>query len=296
MSCEVLKEIMIKLDGKALALERREALKKQVQVFKEKFSITPCLAVVLVGEDPASQVYVKHKMKACEDAGFKSLEKKVASQTTQDELLRIIQQLNQDSSVHGLLVQLPMPNHIDESVVIESIQPLKDVDGLTTENLGLLFSGHKRVAPCTPQGVIAILKKYNIPLEGQHVVVVGRSQIVGKPMGMLLLEQNATVTYCHSRTQNLSHYLKQADIAVIAAGKPEFLGAGDFSQDVVIVDVGIHRKADGKLCGDVCYGELVNQASAMTPVPGGVGPMTIAMLLENTLKLAQLQMEKGKVQ
>ena len=186
-------------------------------------------------------------------------------------------------------MQLPLPKHIDEEMVTSRISSLKDADGLTHENLGLLLAGQKRVAPCTPFGVIQLLKKHDIEMSGAKAVVVGRSQIVGKPMALLLLEENATVTICHSRTKDLQEHLMSADIVVVAAGRPEFLGKGDFSPNTVVVDVGIHRKENGKLCGDVRFDELKDSAKAMTPVPGGVGPMTIAMLLENTLKLAELQ-------
>ena len=280
---------MERLDGRALSQEWQEGLKVRVSEFVSQTRTSPCLAVVLVGDDPASQVYVSHKIKACEAVGIKSLERKLPSEVSQDELIEVVKKLNADLSVNGILVQLPLPKHINEADVIEEINPLKDADGLCIENLGLLAAGRKRVAPCTPFGVIQLLKKHNIPMEGQNAVVVGRSQIVGKPMALLLLEENATVTICHSRTRDLREHLSQADIVVVAAGKPEFLGKGDFKEGAVIVDVGIHRKDNGKLCGDVRYNELTDIAKAMSPVPGGVGPMTIAMLLENTLQLAITQ-------
>lgn len=277
------------LDGRALSKEWREGLKARIGDWKKESGQTPCLAVVLVGEDPASQVYVSHKVKACREVGVESLEKRLSAETSESELIDLVSSLNEDPQVNGILVQLPLPIHIDESKVIESIDPLKDADGLTIENLGRLVAGQKRVAPCTPFGVIQLLKKHKIPMSGQNAVVIGRSQIVGKPMALLLLEENATVTICHSKTRDLKTHLMSADIVVVAAGRPEFLGAEDFRDGSVVVDVGIHRKENGKLCGDVRFEEVKDKAKAMTPVPGGVGPMTIAMLLENTFKLAQLQ-------
>lgn len=279
------------MDGRALSKEWREGLKARIADFQSQTGVQPCLAVVLVGDDPASQVYVSHKIKACAEAGIASVEKRLPADTSQESLEALIAELNQDSKVHGILVQLPLPKHLDEFSVIEKISPTKDVDGLCIENIGLLAAGRKRVAPCTPHGVIQLLKKHKIEISGQNAVVIGRSQIVGKPMALLLLEENATVTICHSRTKDLKSHLHAADIVVVAAGIPEFLGKDDFKEGTVIVDVGIHRKEDGKLCGDVRFNELKDSAKAMTPVPGGVGPMTIAMLLENTLKLAQLQGE-----
>ncbi|MEM7646266.1 MAG: bifunctional methylenetetrahydrofolate dehydrogenase/methenyltetrahydrofolate cyclohydrolase FolD [Pseudomonadota bacterium] len=284
---------MIKLDGKALSLEWRDGLKPQVEEFTQKYGKTPTLAVVLVGDNPASHVYVKNKIKACESVGIRSLEKTLSAEASETDVISIVESLNQDSSVHGILVQLPLPNHIVEKNVIDKIHPLKDADGLGIENMGLLLAGRKRVAPCTPFGVIQLLKKHGIPMEGKKALVIGRSQIVGKPMGLLLLEENATVTFCHSKTENLRSFVKDADIVVVAAGRPEFLGKEDFDRKSVVVDVGIHRKESGKLCGDVRYDEIKDLVHAASPVPGGVGPMTIAMLLENTLKLANLQCERG---
>ena len=284
---------MIILDGKALSLERRQALKPLTEKFTEKYEHQPCLAVVLVGDNPASQVYVRNKIKACEQTGILSLEYTLPGTAKESEVVELVEQLNHTDSVHGILVQLPLPAGIDENRVTQSVSPLKDADGLTHGNMGLLFAGQKRVAPCTPWGVIQLLKKHDIEIEGAHAVVIGRSQIVGKPMAQLLLQENATVTLCHSRTKDLSGHIKDADIVVVAAGKPRFLGREDFSQDQVIVDVGIHRLESGKLCGDVRFDEIDGWVRAATPVPGGVGPMTIAMLLENTLTLAGLQ-EEGR--
>lgn len=285
---------MQKLDGRTYAKELRESLKGRVGQFQQSSGVQPCLAVVLVGDDPASQVYVSHKIKACAQAGIRSIEKKLSAETKEEELLKVVEGLNKDDGVHGILVQLPLPRSINEEKVIDAISPLKDADGLSVENLGLLLSGRKRVAPCTPSGVIELLKHNKIEMAGKRAVVIGRSQIVGKPMALLLMEENATVTICHSRTQNLRDHLSKADLVVVAAGKPEFLGADDFKEGCVIVDVGIHRKENGKLCGDVRYEEVKEKAAAVTPVPGGVGPMTIAMLLENTLKLAEIHWEKSK--
>lgn len=283
------KDFMLSLDGRALSLEMRERLKQRVFQFTNVSGVIPCLAVVLVGDDPASKVYVANKIKACEDAGIRNLERHLPKEISQDELIAVVQELNTDPRVHGILVQLPLPPHINSQDIINAINPLKDADGLCPENLGLLVAGSKRVAPCTPSGVIELLKKHNIPMQGQHAVVIGRSQIVGKPMGLLLLEENATVTVCHSQTQDLDKHLQDADIVVVAIGKPEFISASRFRQGSVVVDVGIHRKADGKLCGDVRMDKQSATLKAFSPVPGGVGPMTIAMLLENTLKLAELQ-------
>lgn len=277
------------LSGKDVSAVVRERLKSEAQGFKEKHGVSPGLAVVLVGSDAASQVYVKNKVKACEKVGFYSERHDCSEDITEEELLDLISSLNENSNIHGILVQLPLPKHLNETRVLERIDPMKDADGFSFENLGLLLAGQKRVAACTPFGVIEILDHYKIPMEGKNAVVVGRSNIVGKPMALLLLERNATVTVCHSRTKDLSAVTREADIVVVAAGKPRFLGKADFKEGATVIDVGIHRLEDGKLCGDVRYEELDGWASAATPVPGGVGPMTIAMLLHNTLKLAKLK-------
>jgi methylenetetrahydrofolate dehydrogenase (NADP+)/methenyltetrahydrofolate cyclohydrolase len=280
---------MERLDGRALSKKWRNELKNRIDRWKQQSSVTPCLAVVLVGDDPASQVYVSHKIKACAEAGIQSLEKRLPGDVSEKTLLQLVSELNADPSVHGILVQLPLPAHIAAEKVIDRIDPLKDADGLTLENLGRLAAGRPRVAPCTPFGVIQLLKEHRVSMTGADAVVIGRSQIVGKPMALLLLQENATVTICHSKTKDLKAHLKKADIVVVAAGRPEFLGREDFHPGTVIVDVGIHRKADGRLCGDVRFSEVAEQAKAITPVPGGVGPMTIAMLLENTFRLSQIQ-------
>ncbi len=280
------------LSGKEVAKVRSDDLKARVAQFKEAKGRAPELAVILVGEDPASQVYVRNKGKACEKVGIHSIEKKVPADITEAELFKLIDEFNESNTVDGILVQFPLPGHLSKEKVLARIQPMKDPDGLTYENLGLLWAGQTRVASCTPLGVMKILEHYQIPIEGKRAVVIGRSNIVGKPMAQLLNEANATVSICHSRTKDLHAYTKEADIVVVAAGKPRFVGKEAFKEGVVIVDVGIHRiEVDGKnkLCGDVRYEELEGLASAATPVPGGVGPMTIQMLLENTLHLAELR-------
>ncbi len=279
------------IDGKAVSRQIREQLKEQVSRITAQGERPPALAVILVGEDPASQVYVKNKVRACEEVGVKSLECRLPASASFDQLEGLIEQLNQDSQVDGILLQLPLPAGLDEKRALNTIDPRKDVDCLTSENLGRLLSQQPLTLPCTPQGVMSLLKHHSISLEGKEAVVVGRSQIVGKPMALLLLEANATVTVCHSRTKELSSHTKKADIVVVAAGRPEFLGKKDFKEGAVVIDVGIHRKADGsgRLCGDVRFEEVKGWASAITPVPGGVGPMTITTLLENLLRLYTLK-------
>lgn len=278
------------LDGKAVAAHKRQEIAANVEKFKQAQQRTPGLAVVLVGEDSASEVYVRNKIRACEQVGILSFEHRLAKQTSAEELENLISRLNQDDQVDGILVQLPLPEHLDEHVVLSWIDPQKDPDGLTTENLGLMFSGRARIYSCTPNGVMEILKHYDIPVEGKLAVVVGRSNIVGKPMALLLQNANATVTVCHSRTPDISLHTRQADIVVVAVGRKKLLGRNDFKQGAVVIDVGMHRdvvEGKTKLCGDVRFEELDGWVSAATPVPGGVGPMTITMLLHNTLQLAR---------
>lgn len=284
---------MERLDGRTLSILRREQLRERVQQCHSQTQIAPCLAVVLVGDDPASHVYVRNKIKSCSEVGVKSLEKRLPARVSQAQLIQEVQELNANSDIHAILVQLPLPEGLNSEEVLSQISPLKDADGLVPENLGLLLGDNKRVAPCTPAGVIELLKAHGIPMNGAHAVVVGRSQIVGKPMALLLLAENATVTVCHSQTKDLANHTRQADIVVVAAGRPEFLGKEHFKQGSVVVDVGIHRKANGKLCGDVNSQGLESWLKALSPVPGGVGPMTITMLLENTLMLAELQRGQG---
>jgi len=277
------------LDGKAVAKARREALKQKIAKLPSK----PGLAVVLVGEDKASQVYVGGKIKACHELGIESYEVLLPANVTEAELKKQIDRLNEDKNVHGMIVQLPLPKGINSQKAIGWVSPHKDADCLTMENLGALWAGQPRTMPCTPSGVMAILEHYKIDVSGLNAVVVGRSNIVGKPMAHLLSSANATVTICHSKTKNLREHLKRADIAVIAAGQPEFLGGEDFAKDSVVIDVGIHRTAiaggKDRLCGDVRFSEL--NVRAATPVPGGVGPMTITMLMENTVRLYELSQQ-----
>jgi methylenetetrahydrofolate dehydrogenase (NADP+)/methenyltetrahydrofolate cyclohydrolase len=279
------------LDGKTVAEARRSKIKSEVKAFRDKFRRSPGLAVILVGEDPASQVYVGNKVKACKEVGIESFEHRIPHDTSAPRLKSLIAQLNADSKVDGILLQLPLPRHLNSEEAIDWIAPEKDADCLTAANLGRLWSGRALTTPCTPWGVMVILEHYDIDVAGKKAVVVGRSNIVGKPMAHLLVQADATVTICHSRTKNLREHTSTADIVVVAAGKPEMLGRGDFKEGAVVIDVGIHRKesADGKkkLCGDVRLKELDGVIKAGTPVPGGVGPMTITMLMENTLRLAQ---------
>ena len=280
------------LDGKAVAAEKRREIAENIEEFIHSRQRAPGLAVVLVGEDPASEVYVRNKIKACEQVGVLSFMHRLPEQTSPEELETLIIRLNQDDQVDGILVQLPLPKQLNEHEVLSWIDPQKDPDGLTTENLGLMLSGKARIYSCTPNGVMEILKHYDISIEGKLAVVVGRSNIVGKPMALLLQNANATVTVCHSRTPDISLHTRQADIVVVAVGKKALLGKSDFKQGAVVVDVGMHREViDGKtkLCGDVRFEELDGWVSAATPVPGGVGPMTITMLLHNTLQLAKLR-------
>jgi methylenetetrahydrofolate dehydrogenase (NADP+) / methenyltetrahydrofolate cyclohydrolase len=287
---------MIRLDGKAVASTRRALLKERVDHFVKTNGRKPGLAVVIVGEDPASRVYVKNKVKTTTELGMESTHIELPADASQADVLKTVQKLNQDPSVDGILVQLPLPKHIDTNTVVESINPEKDPDGLTTANLGLLFAGRKRVAPCTPWGVMAILEHYKIPVAGKRVTVIGRSNIVGKPMAQLMTDADATVTLCHSRTKDLAHHTRDAEIVVVAAGKARFVGKDHFAKDAVVVDVGMHRPDSGefagKLLGDVKFEELEGHVSAATPVPGGVGPMTIQMLMENTVTLAEKRVTK----
>ncbi len=276
------------IDGKAVAKELREGFKTEVDKLKKE-GRAPGLTVVLVGDDPASQVYVKYKEKACKEIGVSSVIIKKDKNIIQEELLEIIDELNRDNSVDGILVQLPLPAHIDEKSVIEAIDPEKDVDGFHPVNTGRLFSGQKDTLlfeACTPLGIIELLKRTGIEIQGKKAVIVGRSNIVGKPIAHLLLAQNATVTICHSRTADLGAETRQADILIAAAGRPELITGDMVKEGAVVIDVGTNR-VDGKLIGDVVFEEVSKKASYITPVPGGVGPMTISMLLYNTLKARQ---------
>ncbi|MCB0412271.1 MAG: bifunctional methylenetetrahydrofolate dehydrogenase/methenyltetrahydrofolate cyclohydrolase FolD [Bdellovibrionales bacterium] len=278
------------LSGKKVSASLREALKVQAVKFQQKAGRPPGLGVILVGEDPASQVYVRNKFKACEEVGFQSFEERLPNPKSIDEVLALVEKLNENPEVDGFLVQLPLPDSKWERAVLDKIDPAKDADGLTAENVGLLWLDRARVLPCTPAGVIEILKFYGHEMARKNAVVVGRSQIVGRPMAQLLLKENATVTIAHSKTPDVGALTREADIVVVAAGRPQLLGREDFKQGAVVIDVGIHR-VNGRLCGDVRFEELEGHVLAATPVPGGVGPMTITMLLKNALTLAQRSLQ-----
>ena len=280
------------LDGKAVSLKVKESVKVRADELK-KFGVEPTLAVVLVGEDKASQTYVRAKEKACNEYGIKSVAHRLSENTTQNELLALINVLNLDDSIHGILVQLPLPKHIDTNVVLAAIDPRKDVDGFHAVNVGKLVSGLDGFVPCTPLGVMEILKEYGIEVAGLNAVVIGRSNIVGKPMANLLLNASATVTVTHSKTKNLKEICKNADLIVAAIGRTFFLKADMVKDGAVVVDVGINRLDDGRLVGDVDFDEVAPKCSYITPVPGGVGPMTIAMLLNNTILAAQAKIAKN---
>ena len=270
------------IDGKKISTDIKDELKEEVLKLKaEGREVT--LAVILVGDDPASAVYVKNKKKACEYIGIKSLSYELPAETTEDELLELIEKLNGDDTVNGILVQLPLPRHIDEKKVIRTISPKKDVDGFHPENVGALLIGEPGFVSCTPAGIIELLKRSNVEIEGKECVVIGRSNIVGKPMGVLLLRENGTVTITHSRTKDLKEICKRADILVAAVGKPKMITAEYIKEGAVVIDVGIHRMDNGKLCGDVDFDDVESHVSKITPVPGGVGPMTIAMLMYNCI-------------
>ena len=280
------------ISGKVVSEKLRLELKDSISKFILESGHTPGLAVVLVGDNPASQVYVRNKHKACLEVGINSYEINLPTETTEEKLLSVIDELNSDSRVDGILVQLPLPKHIDEERVINRIDPQKDVDAFSPGNVGRIMIGNYTFLPCTPAGVMELLKHYNIAIEGKNCVVIGRSNIVGKPMAMLLLEKNGTVMVCHSRTQNIGEICRAADIIVVAVGRAGFLTADMVKPGAVVIDVGINRGDDGKLCGDVAFDEVEKVASYITPVPGGVGPMTITMLLKNTLSAAKNQMTK----
>ncbi len=278
---------MQRLDGKIVSAALRGRIKKRTDVFRDRYGYAPGLAVVIVGDDPASQVYVRNKHRACEEVGVVSKGYALPAESTEEELLRLIDKLNHDDTVHGILVQLPLPKHIRESVIISAIRPDKDVDAFHPVNVGKIMTGHYTLLPCTPAGIMEILRYYDIDPAGKHCVVIGRSNIVGKPMALLLLERNGTVTICHSKTKGLTNITRQADILVAAVGKPGFVTADMVKPGAVVIDVGINRTPEGKLCGDVEESSVASVASALTPVPGGVGPMTITMLLNNTLTAAE---------
>ncbi len=284
------------MDGKAISKEIQAEIATEVASFVEQSGVTPCLAAILVGDDPASEVYVRNKHRACERVGIASQMHKLPASTSQDELLQLIGQLNAQSDVHGILIQLPLPDSIDTLQVLDAVDPGKDVDAFHPENVGLISQGRPRFLPCTPHGVQQILDRCGIEMSGKHAVIVGRSDIVGKPMSMLLTAKNstrgpqaanATVTLCHSRTQNLNEVCRSADVIVAAIGVPKFITADMVKPGAVVVDVGINRTDDG-LCGDVDFESVKEVAGHLTPVPGGVGPLTVTMLMYNTLDAAKL--------
>lgn len=286
------------IDGKGLAKAIQAEIAERVAEFIADSGVTPCLATVLAGDDPASQVYVRNKRRACERVGMESQLFRLAAQTPEDELLALVTKLNKDTAVHGVLVQLPLPAHIQEARILDAVHPLKDVDAFHPHNVGLLIQGRPRFLPCTPHGVMQALRRYDITVSGKHVVVVGRSEIVGKPLAAMLMQRNsslgkeavnATVTVCHSRTQDLGHVTRQAEILVAAIGQPRFITAEMVKPGAVVIDVGINRTDDG-LVGDVDFAAVREVARYITPVPGGIGPLTITMLLNNTLTAAEGQL------
>ena len=276
------------IDGKKISQEIKDELKEKVAGLKEQGKEVS-LAVIQVGNDPASSVYVGNKKKACEYVGIRSLAYELPEETSEEELLALINKLNEDETVNGILVQLPVPEHIDADKIIRTISPKKDVDGFHPQNVGQLVIGEEGFVSCTPAGIIELLKRSGISMEGKNCVVIGRSNIVGKPMALLMLRENATVTIAHSKTKNLKEICKTADILIVAIGKPQFVTADYVKEGAVVIDVGIHRGENKKLCGDVKYDEVAPIASAITPVPGGVGPMTIAMLMNNCVESLKLQ-------
>lgn len=274
------------IDGKAIASKVRNALKQRTEKLAQS-GLQPGLAVILVGDNPASSIYVRNKAKACKETGIHSEIYQFPSDTSQETVLQHIQALNHDPKIHGILIQLPLPSQFDTQKIIASIAIEKDVDGFHPCNVGALSTGHARFYPCTPLGVMTLLQEFNLTIEGQHAVVVGRSNIVGKPMAYMLLEKGATVTICTSKTQNLSEYTQTADILVVATGKPQMIRAEMIQTGSVVIDVGINRLSDGSLCGDVDFASVREKVGYITPVPGGVGPMTITMLLNNTIEAAE---------
>jgi methylenetetrahydrofolate dehydrogenase (NADP+)/methenyltetrahydrofolate cyclohydrolase len=275
------------IDGKKTSADIKAEIALETKDFIAKTGVTPGLAVVIVGNDPASEVYVRNKCRACEAVGFYSEKYEMSGDTTEEELIALIDRLNEDKNIHGILVQLPLPKGMDVEKILLRIDPRKDVDAFHPYNTGLIMQGKYDFLPCTPAGVMELLARYGVEIKGKNCVVVGRSDIVGKPMAMLLLHKDGTVTICHSRTKDLSEVCRKADIIVAAVGRANFLTADMVKEGAVVVDVGINRLPDGKLCGDVAFEDVEKKASAITPVPGGVGPMTIAMLMRNTLTAAQ---------
>lgn len=280
------------IDGKKIAAETRADIARRAAEFEAETGVKPGLAVIIVGEDPASQVYVRNKKKAALEVGMHSVVIEMPEKTTQEELMAKLEELKCDPAIHGILVQLPLPGHLDEDAVIDAIPPEKDVDAFHPVNTGKIMIGDFDFLPCTPAGVMKMLEYENVEIEGKECVVVGRSNIVGKPQAMLLLHKNGTVTVCHSRTKNLAEVCRRADILVVAVGRADFITGDMIKEGAVVIDVGMNRKADGKLTGDVDFASCEKRASMITPVPGGVGPMTITMLLENTLTAAKKAQKK----
>ncbi|HER0003125.1 TPA: bifunctional methylenetetrahydrofolate dehydrogenase/methenyltetrahydrofolate cyclohydrolase [Streptococcus pyogenes] len=274
------------IDGKALAQKMQQELAAKVNNLKQKKGIVPGLAVILVGDDPASQVYVRNKERAALTVGFKSETVRLSEFICQEELIAVIERYNADNTIHGILVQLPLPNHINDKKIILAIDPKKDVDGFHPMNTGHLWSGRPLMVPCTPSGIMELLREYNVNLEGKHAVIIGRSNIVGKPMAQLLLDKNATVTLTHSRTRQLEEVCRCADVLIVAIGQSHFITKQYIKEGAIVIDVGMNRDDNGKLIGDVAFDEVAEVAAKITPVPGGVGPMTIAMLLEQTYQSA----------
>lgn len=279
---------MTVIDGKIVSQKVKEEVKEEIKFLKDqKRQVT--LAVIIVGNDPASRIYVNNKKKACEYVGINSEEYALPENVKQEEVIELIDRLNKKQTVNGILVQLPLPKHIDEKAVIESISKVKDVDAFSYENVGRIMTGNFRFLPCTPAGILELLYNYKIKIEGKNCVIIGRSNIVGKPMAMLLLKENATVTICHSKTRNLADICRNADILISAVGKANFVKSDMVKKDSVVIDVGMNRDESGKLCGDVDFNDVKNKVSYITKVPGGVGPMTIAQLMRNTLKAFKIQ-------
>ena len=276
------------IDGKKISTEIKDELKVTVEKLKKQ-GVETCLAVIQVGDDPASSIYVRNKKRACAYVGIESLSYELPEETTEDQLVKLVKELNENDNVHGILVQLPLPKHINADMIIRTISPDKDVDGFHPESVGRLCIGELGFVSCTPAGIIQLLKRSGIEIEGKECVVVGRSNIVGKPMSILLLRENGTVTITHSRTKDLKEVTGRADILVVAIGKPKFITADYVKEGAVVIDVGMHRNEENKLCGDVDFDDIKDKVSAITPVPGGVGPMTIAMLMYNCVEAAKGQ-------
>lgn len=281
------------ISGKEVSTSIRAKIKEEAQKLRDDYGIQPGLAVILVGNDPASQIYVRNKQKACEEVGFHAFEYRLNENSTQEQLLDLIGVLNKNNKVHGILVQLPLPDHIDPQTVINTISPEKDVDAFHPINVGKIMLGDYEFLPCTPAGVMELIDSTGVEISGKNCVVIGRSNIVGKPMAMLLLHRNATVTICHSRTKNLAEVCAGADILVSAVGKAHFITADMVKEGAMVIDVGMNHDENGKLCGDVEFSTVEPRASYITPVPGGVGPMTITMLMKNTLRAAELKCTKS---